>query len=228
MRPPATTRVAAASSAFDLNYTGQAAEEPADRSAAVAGVAAAAQFLRKREPYSPAPYLMLRGLRWGELRASSDPAVLEAPPAEIRRQIRTMALNNRWADVLEAAENVMALPCGRAWLDLQRFVVEACVALGSDYNAIAIAIRSELRTLLRDLPELLDATLSDETPAANPETQTWLRELLAEPADASAAPQPAAPAGNGEFARPRLAKEVHRLARAGDRGDAAGSAAEGV
>ena len=50
----------------------------------------------------------------------------------------------------------MALPCGRAWLDLQRFVVEACVALGSDYNAIAIAIRSELRTLLRDLPELLE------------------------------------------------------------------------
>jgi len=68
---------------------------------------------------------------------------------------------------------------------LQRFVVEACVAMGSDYNAIAIAIRSELRTLLRDLPELLDAVLTDETPAANPETQTWLRELIAEPADAS-------------------------------------------
>jgi type VI secretion system protein ImpA len=185
---PATTRAAAAISTFDLNYTGQAADEPADRSAAVAGVAAAAQFLRKREPYSPAPYLMLRGLRWGELRASSDPAVLEAPPAEIRRQIRTMALNNRWADVLEAAENVMALPGGRAWLDLQRIVVEACVALGSDYNAIAIAIRSELRTLLHDLPQLLNATLSDETPAANPETQTWLRELLAEPVDATPHP----------------------------------------
>jgi type VI secretion system protein ImpA len=185
---PATAGPAAAAASLDLSYTAQAVSEPADRSAAVAGVAAAAQFLRKREPYSPAPYLMLRGLRWGELRASSDPAVLEAPPAEIRRQIRTMALNNRWADVLEAAENVMALPSGRAWLDLQRIVVEACVALGSDYNAIAIAIRSELRTLLRDLPKLMDATLSDETPAANPETQTWLRELLAEPVDATPYP----------------------------------------
>ena len=61
-------------------------------------------------------------------------------------------------------------------------VVDACVALASEYNAIAIAIRSEFRTLLRDLPQLLDATLSDETPAANSQTQAWLRELVAEPA----------------------------------------------
>jgi len=182
--PPATAG-GSPGPALDLTFTMKASAEPPDRIAAIGSVAAAAQFLRKREPYSPAPYLMLRGLRWGELRASSDPGVLEAPPTEIRRQIRILALNNRWSDLLEVAENVMALPCGRAWLDLQRFVVEACVALGSDYNAIAIAIRSELRTLLRDLPELLVAVLTDETPAANPETQTWLRELIAEPADAS-------------------------------------------
>src|ERR1017187_4038495 len=191
---PAEGAPAAAAGAvpgLDLTYTMKASAEPPDRSAAIGNVAAAAQFLRKREPYSPAPYLMLRGLRWGELRASSDPGVLEAPPTEIRRQIRALAMNNRWTDLLEAAEKVMALPCGRAWLDLQRFVVDACVALGSDYNAIAIAIRSELRTLLRDLPELLDAVLTDETTAANPETQTWLRELIAEPADAS--PRPAVP-----------------------------------
>jgi type VI secretion system protein ImpA len=182
---------AGAGSGADLAYAMKASAEPPDRSAAIGNVAAAAKFLRKREPYSPAPYLMLRGLRWGELRASSDPGVLEAPPTEIRRQIKILALNNRWTDLLEAAENVMALPCGRAWLDLQRFVMDACVALGSDYNAIAIAIRSELRTLLRDLPELLEAVLTDETPAANPETQTWLRELIAEPGDAS--PRPSVP-----------------------------------
>lgn len=176
---------------LDLNYTARATSEPADRAMAVASVGSAAQFLRKREPHSPAPYLMLRGLRWGELRGSSDPAVLEAPPTEIRRHIKALAMNSRWHELLESAENVMALPCGRAWLDLQRFVVEACVALGSDYDAIAIAIRSELRGLLRDLPQLMDAVLSDETPAANPETQAWLRELGAEPADAT--PQPNLP-----------------------------------
>ena len=182
---PATAEAATAAPAMDLSFTIRATSEPAGRAEVIAGVAAAAQFLRKREPHSPAPYLMLRGLRWGELRASSDPGVLEAPPTEIRRQIKALALNNKWTELLEAAENVMALPCGRAWLDLQRFVVEACVALGNDYHAIAIAIRSELRALLHDLPQLLDATLTDETPVANPETQTWLRELLAEPADAT-------------------------------------------
>ena len=35
-------------------------------------VAEAAAFLRRREPNSPASYLMLRGLRWGELRAAID------------------------------------------------------------------------------------------------------------------------------------------------------------
>jgi type VI secretion system protein ImpA len=183
--------VAAAPAGLDLNVAMRASAEPADRAAAIAAVASAAAFLRKREPTSPAPYLMLRGLRWGELRTSSDPAVLEAPHTDIRRQIKSLALGSRWKELLDAAENVMALPCGRAWLDLQRFVVEACTALGQDYYAIAIAIRSELRALLRDLPKLLEATLSDDTPTANPETQEWLRELMAEPSDAP--PRPGGP-----------------------------------
>lgn len=158
--------------------------EPADRREAIANVVAAANLIRHKEPYSPAPYLMLRGLRWGELRASSDPAILQAPPGDVRQQVKSLALNNRWADLLDWAENIMSQPYSRAWLDLQRFVVEACVALGDDYNSIAIAIRSDLRALVRDLPHLMDATLTDDTPAANPETQKWLRELLGEPEQA--------------------------------------------
>ena len=161
----------------------QAEREPADRAEAIASIAAAAAFLRKREPGSPAPYLMLRGLRWGELRASFDPMALDAPPTELRQRIRLLASQNNWRDLLETAENAMSLPCSRAWLDLQRMVVEACVALGEQYFSIAVAIRSELRALLRDLPQLLDTVLNDDTPAANPDTQIWLRELVAEPAD---------------------------------------------
>ena len=167
--------------------------EPAERREAIAAAVAAAAVLRKRDPFSPAAYLMLRGLRWGELRGSSDPVVLEAPPSDLRQQVKALALRNRWNDLLSLAEEIMALPCSRAWLDLQRLVVEACTALGDNYNSIAVAIRSELRTLLRDLPQLIDASLSDDTPAANAETQKWLRELLAEPSDAP--PLPAAPHG---------------------------------
>jgi len=159
--------------------------EPPGRREAIASVARAAAALRKLDPYSPAPYLMMRGLRWGELRAAfhtSDMTLLEGPPTELRQHVKKLAIEGKWNELLEAAENAMSLPCSRGWLDLQRFVVDACVGLGSEYAAIAIAIRSELRTLLHDQPQILETNLLDDTPAANSETQAWLKELLAEPA----------------------------------------------
>lgn len=165
------------------------AAEPADRRQAVGAIVAAASFLRKREPLSPAPYLLLRGLRWGELRSSPrlrDNSLLEAPPTELRQQVKRLALARKWAELLEAGEQALALPGSRAWLDLQRLSVTACTALGSDYEPIATAIRSELRALLNDLPELLDAMLLDDTPAANPETRAWLQSLGDQPNSAEA------------------------------------------
>jgi len=154
--------------------------EPADRRQAIASIATAAAFLRKLEPLSPAPYLILRGLRWGELRTASrlgDSILLEAPPTELRQKVKRLALGKKWSELLDACEEAMALPCSRAWLDLQRLSVAACSALGAEYQAIATAIQSELRALLNDVPELLDATLLDDTPAANPETKAWLQHL---------------------------------------------------
>ena len=154
--------------------------DPADHSQALAAVAGAASFLRKQEPLSPAPYLMLRGLRWGELRAGGkleDATLLEAPPTDLRQNVKRLALAGKWRELLEACEGAMAHPCSRAWLDLQRLSVAACNGLGNEYQPIAIAIQTELRALLNDLPELLDATLLDDTPAANPETKAWLLQL---------------------------------------------------
>lgn len=171
-----------------FQFSMASAVEPADRQQAINGIVATAAWMRKKDVSSPAPYLMLRGMRWGELRAAiekGDATALEAPPTEIRRQIKNLALQGKWKELIDLAENLMALPCSRAWLDLQRFVVDACVAMGSDYHPIAIAIRSELRTLLRDLPQLIGSTLMDDTPVANAETQKWLQELIQEPNSAS-------------------------------------------
>lgn len=154
--------------------------EPADRRQAVASLIGVAAFLRKKEPFSPAPFLLLRGLRWGELRSAkslADSPLLEAPPTEVRQQVKRLAIAKKWPELLEAGEQAMGLSGSRAWLDLQRLSVTACTALGDDYKLIASAITSELRALLNDLPELLDATLLDDTPAANPETRAWLESL---------------------------------------------------
>lgn len=184
----------------------ETSSEPPDRMEAVRKIAEAAAFLRRREPRSPASYLMLRGLRWGELRAAvdrSDPTQFEAPPTELRKHLKRLALDKRPEALLEAAENAMALPCSRAWLDLQRMVVEACEALGSDYEAIARAIRSELKALIADFPQLLDATLMDDTPAANSETRAWLESLTQEvsPQDSPGAPSTSAAGRNGFASR---------------------------
>lgn len=181
--------------------------EPPDRREAIASVARAAAFLRKREPLSPAPYLMMRGLRWGELRAAaqlSDATLLEAPPTELRQHVKRLALGKKWAELLETGENAMSLPCSRAWLDLQRLVVEACTGLGSEYEPIAAAIRTELKALLGDVPELLTANLLDDTPAANGETRAWLQHLVdARPAETPAATaEPEAPADGSDGPAP--------------------------
>jgi type VI secretion system protein ImpA len=139
-------------------------------------VVAAAQYIRKQNPASPASYLLLRALRWGELRGSPDvkQADLPAPQADVRKSLRTAAAAGNWKGVLEAAEAAMSNPCGRGWLDLQRYSIRASTELG--YAAAAKAMRSELKSLLVDFPELTKATLNDDTGAANPETLDWLKQ----------------------------------------------------
>jgi type VI secretion system protein ImpA len=53
--------------------------------------------------------------------------------------------------------------------DLQRYALGA--QLGASHDAIAAAIRSELRALLRVLPQLTRMTLMDDTPTSNEETR---------------------------------------------------------
>lgn len=158
-----------------------AALAPADASEAVNRLLAVAQYLRLQEPQSPVPYLILRALRWGELRARSngegiDPGFLQAPSAEVRVELKGQAGAANWRQVLETAECAMGQPCGRGWLDLQRYSIQACLELG--FTAAAAAMLSELKTLLSDVPNLPEMTLSDDTGAANPQTRAWLAETV--------------------------------------------------
>ncbi|MBX9603058.1 MAG: type VI secretion system protein TssA [Bryobacteraceae bacterium] len=166
-----------------------AGPEPTDMEDAAARLAAVARWMRQNDPNSPAPYLMLRGFRWGELRGfgdSPDPTALEAPDSEVRQGLKRLALESNWTELIETAESAMALPCGRAWLDLQRYVVRACDESG--YYAISNAIRGEIRCLLLDYPNLPSWTLMDDTPTANGETQAWLQEVAPPVTQEAAAP----------------------------------------
>jgi type VI secretion system protein ImpA len=165
------------------------AAEPVDQDDAFQRVTAVAAYLRRNDPSNPLPYLLLRGLRWGELRAAGtdvDANLLEAPPTGTRQALKKAANDSDSPQVLELGESAMGLPCGRGWLDLQRYVFRAANELG--YHQVASAIRAEVNGLLADYPALRQAALLDDTPAANPETQAWLDQIAAAPAEASYVP----------------------------------------
>jgi type VI secretion system protein ImpA len=156
--------------------------EPSSREDAASHIAAAARFLQREDPTNPASYLLVRGFRWGELRAQGgevDPRALAAPATNVRTRLKGLLLDAKWSDLLAACESVMATQHGRGWLDLQRYVMTALEALGAEYEFVASAIRGALVEFLRDLPELPQLTLMDDTPTANAETRAWLREVLA-------------------------------------------------
>ena len=184
--------------------------EPTSRDDATQRIIGAARWLRKAEPTSPTAYMMLRALRWGELRAQApepDPRLLAAPQPASRTQLRTLMLDAKWPELLEASETVMGSPAGRGWLDLQRYALRATDEMGGAYAAVASAIRSELRALLREVPSLVDMTMMDGLPTASPETRNWLRAEFAgaEPeevtiageADVAPAPISASPGPEG-------------------------------
>ena len=210
---------------------GALSAEPADRDDAIARVVSAARFLRGENQYDPAPYLLLRGLRWGELRAAGteiDQTLLAAPPSGLRQDLKRLSLEGNWTEVLEAAEKGMGMECGRGWLDLQRYVGRACYELGGSYEPIRGAVISGVRGFLADYPRLPELTMMDDTPTANAETIAWLKEYVVvapAPAEAQYAPAPYESDGDGASAGAEAAPDTFELAMTAAR---AGRPREGI
>ncbi|HUQ95331.1 MAG TPA: type VI secretion system protein TssA [Bryobacteraceae bacterium] len=152
-------------------------EEAGDR------VSAVANWLRAQDPQNPSSYSLLRGYRWGELRASGstapDQMLLEPPATEVRTGIKKLSLEGNWEELLRAGEEAMGTTAGRGWLDLQRYTVTACENLY--YTAAAAAIKSALKSLLTDMPDMLHMTMMDDTPVANGETMAWIKDNILPP-----------------------------------------------
>jgi type VI secretion system protein ImpA len=150
---------------------------------AYAQVAACAEFLATKNPASPVPYLLCTALRLGETRSAdlTNYSFPVAPATEVRQAMRKLAHESNWAALMKLCIKTLPEPCGRVWLDLQRYTWAA--AQGSGNSALASIVVSTMRSLLTDLPDLRSMTLNDDTSAANPETQQWLdTEVLPKPA----------------------------------------------
>ena len=144
---------------------------------AILQIAAASHFLRADNPASTVSYLVLRALRWAELRndgAEPDPLTLAPPVTAQRVELKRLSLEGTPEELLEACERAIGEPCGRAWLDPQRLAIQALEQLG--HIKAARALRQELALLLSDYAELPENTLADDTPCANRDTRKWLKD----------------------------------------------------
>jgi type VI secretion system protein ImpA len=169
------------------------AADPANVEDAVSRLLAVAKYLREKDKTNPAPYLMAAGFRWGELRAkgaNADQSLLAAPSGEIRQNLKKLAMEGKWADLIDAAQAAAATESGRGWLDVHRYIARACEKIGGSHQPLKQAVVSGVRTLLADYPKLTEMTLMDDTPTANAETMEWLKEQVIPPPPPPAAPPP--------------------------------------
>jgi type VI secretion system protein ImpA len=173
--------------------------EPVDKEDAFARVQACAMFLHKDNPASPVAYMLQSALRFAETReAGGSPAwdFLTPPATEKRQNLKRLAAEANWSELLAEAIAAAGEPCGRGWLDVQRYIWKG--GYESGYPAITSAVIAMLQGLLKDVPEISAWTMSDDTPTANPETQKWLEEMVIpkppEPVIVEVQPEPQSPA----------------------------------
>jgi type VI secretion system protein VasJ len=147
--------------------------------------------LRRQQPASPLPYLILRVAAWlRPIEPAADPqgrAPIDPLPPATRNQCDAMARAGRWTELLDASESAFAAPNQRFALDLQRHTASSLAGLG--HHEAHASVLAELTALLRRMPGLPRLLARDGTPLADPETQAFLaRERLT--SDLSLGPAP--------------------------------------
>jgi type VI secretion system ImpA/VasJ family protein len=194
--------------------------EPVDRADALRRALLIATYLRKDNPCSPIGYRLARAAQWADAStyAASPPAQsdMTAPPTDVRARLGGLERDGSWSDLLEGAEEAVATPAGRFWLDLQRYAAVALENLGDSYRAGLDAVKDEVRGYVAQFPELPRLYLSDFTAVATPETQTWLATAIMLP---DTSPSVASVDSNGNGSEPTVDvwREAQLRARAGQK-----------
>ncbi|MGH7451877.1 MAG: type VI secretion system protein TssA [bacterium] len=149
---------------------------------AVTAIREAAKFLRGQDRKSAAPYRLARSMRWdvlvNEPPSDNGKTKIDAPPAPRREYFAKLQQGSQWDKLLDEGEATFPEKPFYFWLDLQRFIVAAMDALGSDFQHARMAILQELAILLQRVPKLPSLTFSDGTRFADPVTQSWIEETV--------------------------------------------------
>ncbi len=176
--PQAVPTSQAAPSAAAAPAASLATGEVTSRAEAEQLVLKSAAFFRSKEPTSAIAYRLMRVVRWSGIQAAPPVAdgrtQLLDPAPERAAGLRRLLEAADWAGLLGGAED--AFRERPLWLDPQRYADRALVGLGAPYAAARDGLLSEVRALLRRLPQLPSLHFQNGTAFADADTRKWLQE----------------------------------------------------
>jgi type VI secretion system protein ImpA len=155
---------------------------PESWSDALSRIESAVGYMYQQDPSSSVSFLVRSSMRVAELRIIFEDLRYEdlvAPSTELRQSIKSAVNSGDWTEVHRRSFEALGTPCGRGWLDLYRHLWTSCREAG--WNAQQRSIFSVVSQILREMPELPEWTLNDDTPVANADTVRWLGEEIAPP-----------------------------------------------
>jgi type VI secretion system ImpA/VasJ family protein len=97
-------------------------------------------------------------------------------PPPRRQQLAALEQNGKWDALIEESE--AALQQFRFCLDLHRFTHRALERLGDGHTAARAVVASELAAVLARMPGLVDLLARDGTPLTEPDTRSWIAEMV--------------------------------------------------
>jgi type VI secretion system protein VasJ len=137
----------------------------------------AAAFLLEKDPTNAMAYRFRRIGAWSVVSKlppeSNGQTQIPPPPPQVRQELIELKDTAHWSALITSAEQRVSQFL--FWFDVHRYVSEALVNLGNDYQSAHEAVCQETACFLYRLPGLVDLAFSDGTPFADSETRRWLK-----------------------------------------------------
>ena len=157
-------------------------EEGASASDIRAQLESVVKPLRDADPLNPAPYKILRIIKWDGVSGPTTTGETRIPgprPDELN-SLQTMQQEGNWSGLLNASENMFK--AGHIWLlDLQHYTTLCLEHL--DPNGVsspaAAAIKDATGEVLKRNPALTNCLYAGGVPFASDEVRAWLTEISA-------------------------------------------------
>lgn len=135
-----------------------------------------AKMLRKIDPAQAWPYRLQRTGAWlGVQRPppnESNKTRLPPPPAEIKKKLQAFMEQQKWLELLQAAEDSTAQYL--FWLDLHRMVAISMDSLGALFIGAREVVGREVVGFVQRYPMIPGLQFSDGSAFADAATQSWL------------------------------------------------------